>query len=226
MCERHVRGRRGGVPARAGADRTYSNVLAAGHHRTWFWRVARGAAGGNAAQVVRKICSLDDPFFQKFNNAMIRAARNNHFLRVHGANQREAEMLIEMSRNNLVAAKNYTLLFGLELQYTGSSRGFCRGRSILAECPFRVSSGRRTCPAGLSAVVDRQRRRRDRDGGRLRGAAELAVFKSPARAYAGDLVPEEKKMSPPSPATDVPQRFLPLDVKSLRFGRTAALTLP
>ena len=194
------------------------------------WQLAIIALGFGASLAVLlvtlrksygKYVALIYPFFQKFNNAMIRAARNNHFLRVHGANQREAEMLIEMSRNNLVAAKNYTLLFGLSCNIPAPAAVF------VVVGVFWLNARFGFLPVeGLVPLVYLL----SRTGS---GVAEIAMavgrvqrnwpYLKDLLAHTRDLFPENE---PPITSTDVPQRFLPLDVKSLRFGRTAALTCP
>ena len=139
---------------------------------------------------------------------MIRAARNNHFLRVHGANQQEAETLIEMSRNNLVAAKNYTLLFSLSCNIPAPAAVF------VVVGVFWLNARFGFLPVeGLVPLVYLL----SRTGS---GVAEIAMAAGRAQrnwpylkdllAHTRDLFPESE--APPTSA-DVPLRFFRLTLR-------------
>ncbi len=158
------------------------------------------------------------PFLRKFNMALIRATRNNHFLRVNGVNESEAEALIDLSRKNMNAAKSYSLLFGLSTNIPAPAAIFVvvgvfwlnarlafvpvDGLVPLVYLLSRTGSG----IAELSNAIARLQRNWPH-------VVEL-------RAHVDEFFPPR---SGPSPGVDAPKRLLPLEVRNLRFGREAAL---
>lgn len=131
------------------------------------------------------------PFLRKFNMAMIRAARNNHLLRVNGVNEKEAETLIVLSKKSQRREELLSLV-RLEQQHSGTGRNLCRRRCSLAECPACVCSGGWLGAIGLPAIPHGRQHWRTLDSGRAT-AAKLALHRRASQAY-GRVLSEKRRI--------------------------------
>ena len=166
-----------------------------------------------------KYVTLIHPFLRKFNNGMVRAVRNHYLLQISGFNDREADMLIQMSRNSLSASKNYMLLFILSGSIAAPAAVFVVIGFFWLNVSFTFLPTEALVP--LVYLLSRTGN----------AVSELSMSAAPLQRnwpYIIELLGLAEHLFPENevtiPSGDTPPQFLPLEVKSLRFGRTVALT--
>lgn len=161
------------------------------------------------------------PFLRRFNNSMIRAARNNHLLRVHGVNETEARALVELSRQHLIASEKYTLLFAFSSTLPAPIAVFAVTGIFWLNVQFALVPVETLVPlvyllsrtSGAVAELSTAAARVHRTWPYL---AEL-------RRHAAQLFPDLDQL----PAeVNSPSGIFPLAVQGLQFGRSAPLSGP